>query len=137
MADGLGSSPTDPRFFFLPSLPALPKVSRDRWRQEYTGCSTVLAVVLTDLVLVHANGWADAAGGGAFTRMHGALMLAVEGLAALALLLLAGVMCGGRDLVVHPNPNPDPDPDPNPNLTLTLTLTLTPTLTLTLTLTLT
>ena len=49
---------------------------------------------------VHANGWADAAADGAFTRMHGALMLAVDGLAALALLLLAGVMCGGRDLVV-------------------------------------
>ena len=49
---------------------------------------------------VHANGWADAAADGAFTRIHGALMLAVEGLAALALLLLAGVMCGGRDLVV-------------------------------------
>ena len=34
MADGRDSTPTDPRVFFLaargPSLPALPKVSRDR-----------------------------------------------------------------------------------------------------------
>ena len=84
-----------------PSLPALPKVSPDRWRQEYTGCSTVLAITLTDLVLVHANGWADAAANGAFTQLHGALMLAVDGLAVLAMLMLAGVMCGGRDLVVR------------------------------------
>ena len=83
------------------TLPALPKVSPERWRQEYTGCSTVLAITLTELVLVHVNGWADAAANGAFTQLHGALMLAVDGLAVLALLLLAGVMCGGRDLVVH------------------------------------
>ena len=87
-----------------PSLPALPKVSPDRWRQEYTGCSTVLAITLTDLVLVHANGWADAAANGAFTQLHGALMLAVDGLAVLAMLMLAGVMCGGRDLVVRRTP---------------------------------
>ena len=58
MADGRDSTPTDPRFFFLaargPSLPALPKVSRDRWRQEYSGCSSVLAIVLAELILVHA-----------------------------------------------------------------------------------
>ena len=58
MADGRDSTPTDPRFFFLaaqgPSLPALPKVSRDRRMQEYSGCSSVLAIVLAELVLVHA-----------------------------------------------------------------------------------
>ena len=73
-------------------LPALPKVSPERWRQEYTGCSTVLAITLTELVLVHVNGWADAAANGAFTQLHGALMLAVDGLAVLALLLLANLL---------------------------------------------
>ena len=58
MADGRDSTPTDPRFFFLaargPSLPALPTVSRDRRMQEYSGCSSVLAIVLAELILVHA-----------------------------------------------------------------------------------
>ena len=82
-----------------PGLSELPKVSRGRWRQELTGCVSVLGIIIAEVALVHANGWADA--DGAFTQMHQSLMLAVDVLAALALLLLAGVMCGGRDSVVR------------------------------------
>ena len=58
-----------------PSLPALPKVSPDRWRQEYTGCSTVLAITLTDLVLVlHDRAQRDGDAGRVRRRGHDSMI---------------------------------------------------------------